>query len=592
MTNPAPSFLALPLLKLAMDADEVYATICSRSTLEELKGHQRSVVNQVYRAVRLAVEKESKDWSADYALEVITHWDKACNLPYSALTHYGPQGEKVAEAIELALVENQAFPWASPVGEPPRGAHAEELTKQCFARVKKAISRKQHALTHRLLSWPGAAQQYVDEQPFATYGRNLKHFSEGGTGWASMVLNFDPGALQVFLDRGVALEPRDTKGRPTLAYADHNGTVDLFLKRGWDLLSSTQPAAQRITDAQHLLTGWNTPLRNHFNRSHNDSRHDFSAGLNYLNQTPGKWPLEERMQVLFPLLADGFLTKAFSSSKQPDPVVNWALQCVHTLEVSALAQYPVKEGNHTWTFEQWCAVRFFRGHSPNMPNPSPSRHGLARAFSKEKAVLRGQTTEDLQQLINWFYYADANISGENLVTRVPPHRLIPLLAQVFEGDTGKPEPDRHRLHRLMAAFLGSARASEIADVGPLLVEYTQWVWKDRQAHAETPQEHILQWLTTSPHACRLSPEDRHFLVVNNLDPTQPLRPLLKAAAWAVLEKSIAEGGHEQDQKTPQVPAHANQKARASDPYQGLIKAASLSQTLPNVAPAPGLKPRF
>jgi len=590
MTTPSP-FLTLQLLELALEADKACAYVANQPNNEQAWRSSFFVVTQAYRAVLAAVESEGAQWPAHYASQVLGLWEDAYNPPHRVSAHPAPAGGSVAESIELALMEAQAFPWYSPAGQPPNNAD-EGLIAERLARVKKSIRRQQHRWTDRLLDWPGAAQRYVEQEPFESYGQTLSHFPDGRTGWAGMLLNYDTSTIAIFLKHGAVMEPRDGQGRLTLAYTTQERIVEFFLKQGWDPLHQCEPFQQRCKDLRDLLAGWKQPLKRHLERPRGDSLDLFTSGFHYLKAALKAWTPEERATALLPIVSNGFLNQALSKFNTVDSLHNWAMTFLNTPNTATMAMWPVSESSQTWTFEQWCAVRFLRGHTPSRTKEHPVAHALARVFSKEKAVSRGQTTDDLHRLVNWIFHAPARPDDSGL--RVPRARLLPLLQRVCEGDEEDHQTKRYRLHQLMAAALGDTQRQDGPEMGPLLVAYTRWVWRNPNPDAEVPQEHIVAWLTQSPHARALSPADRHFLAIHNLRPRQPLPAAREAEAWDFLAGAIAEGGEVSDEVTPTLPPQASGAIRASERYRTLVRSLNLERRLPQVRPSEEKhrKPRF
>ncbi len=593
MSKPT-SFQALEQFSLLSLARQVVRDADTYN--EEKKKAQNDLLAAIFLGLTNVLVAEAPQWSPGYAAQVLERWKQQRSYLGSLPSEVGRRAEveEAATRVEVAFLDHKVYPWASPRGTAPKGMNDTK------SQLKHALWARQWELADRLMDWPGSAEAIGNQYESDQSGTSFTEFQEGWSVWSGLVRNASPGAIEWLLDRGMPPMGRDKAGRPCLAYACTSVNAELLIQRGADFLNPKIPFEQRRTDLNWLLQGWGFALGRHLFEPEPNQRNDhFSAPVAYLEQRLAQWPDDERRHALLPWVSDHMLTlmtqggqgRTDYRQKFQAALAQWTAKQSGASKQDLLAE-KVREGDREWTFEQWTAVRYLRGHTP-----TPSQGKLPPPEALKKALHSGERlddfdvlTQDLHHLVHWFHLP--NGLSAQAVNAVPLDRLVPLLIAVMEGDT-KPFPtDRKRMDRLVMNVVESDLAQTDPLIASLLVAYTHWTWQAPRNN-ETVHRTVLDWVVHGNNAQHLSPEEQHFVLFNHMTSSTPPPKTVADKAWKILAASIEKNGHLNDKRSPAL-AHsyaAHGELKRTPKYQSLVKSAALDERLPSSKPAVS-KPRF
>lgn len=574
--------LALQSIQLASAVDESFFQLPNTLTKED-------TVTQGFEAFLETLHRERNDWSEEYAQALAARWEGTFkSTAFRAAVVRMPPLSDLAQQIEIFFLDH-LYPWASPRGQAPQaisGAHHQAAT---LRHAKRMFGLDYYDVARRLLDWPSGADMFLKKalsapKPWWLSGLDLYR---GLMQWCSAAQHLSAPALQVLMDHGLRM-PTYEQDIPVLAAADNNATVALIARHTEDVLAPERPFSRRSRDLRLILQGWKSPIEEHLLRTGQDGRRDFSGAARYLTEKLRAWPQVEVETALLPWISTQWLNDSVNKGTMQPGMAHWVTALMSPQTPFDPSQHPVVEKEHTWTFEQWCAVRFLRGHgqAPTVNNLSLSTR-FAQRFSAEQPNQDAeslQRTADLYRLIRW---VDPQQPKEQTpVEYVPLDRLIPLLMDIMEGDGEPPEKHRDRLHHIMLSVFDSPLAQHAPEMAPLVVAYTQWAWQESKRSTDLANVGVLEWLTHPAHADLLTPGDAHFVAVNMMTSSIPFRQPLAQAAWEFLGRSIEHQGHLQDQRTQTLasPFEASGQLRATSDYQSIVRAAGLEQGLPEAAP--------
>lgn len=601
MTSP---FLSLTLFDLALEVNIAAGKANSWTNNPEEQERNNAMVKKAFLAMLVAFGKEASSWDMLYQQELLEKWGEATRTPTnpfarqytevnSAFNEKAGTKRTVEEQVEMIFVDHGIRPWATPRGVAPE----EPWQKERINQVHKALmgNPPRYDLAERLLDWPESGPMLVAMS--SPPGSWMRHYpsrpnSQGSRiGWAGLVQKQSATALKLFVRHGAEFKQRDEQGMPYLAYATTSDVAALFLEEE-DLLAIHHPFEQRKKDAEALLAGWKPSIEEHLRRSPGNGRREFS-GVGYLEQRLALWPKSERDAVLLPLLSNYVLENTLQIPKSGESMVGWAHQLAGKPSMEELAVHAIHEGENTWTFEQWCCVRFLRGHTnkPDTGNGRPRVNRLATTFSPKNTSERGTLTADLYALVAWCDPDQAK--DQDPSEWVPLERLAPLLTTIMNGDQELPQEHRNRLHWLMLTLMESPSIHHQPAMAPLLTAYTRWAWQEPTLSPDLASKGIMEWLTQPENAALFTPGERHFVAINHMTSSIPFKPALARAAWKLVGETMAERGHEQDHQTLALPSPslASGKVRATPEYTALVKAMELEQQLPSPVTRVN-KPRF
>lgn len=593
MTTP---LLSLSLLELFLQTQKLvglakesfFSSPDALSKEDTLVGSLKAFVETMNREVAA--------WPSEYAEALVTRWDAIAQDTsfYSLLLRYPPL-LSVAEQAEIFFLDHVRA-WASPRGDVPPVGPGKQHQRKTIQVAQRMFSRHHVEVARRLLDWPGSTAAFMEQTrllPADWWAQQFDQSPSGPMPLAGLIHNLDAAALKVLLEQGLKL-PSHEAGLPLLAAAKDNAMVALVAAHTEDLFSINRPVKQRQRDLQLLIQGWASPILEHLLRTGQDGRKEFSGASAYLQEKLQRWPSEEVEAALLPWLSSEWLHHALGRSERDPQISTWVTQLLGEDPPSpSLQRQQIQEERTKWTFEQWCLVRFLRGHGPQpMAHSQRCNIRLAKTFSVSATGARElQRTADLYKLLAW---VDPQQAKEHTPAEmVPLDRLIPLLMDLMNGDSEPPAKYRDRLHELMLSLFDAPEAQQSPDMAPVLVAYTRWAWKQPKRSTNLASVGVLEWLTNPAHVGLLEPGDVHFVAVNHMISSIPFSSSLSDAIWATLEQSMNQQGHLSDYKTAFLPSpqEASGKVRTSKQYQARLRSAALEHSLPPPE-ARKIKPRF
>jgi len=585
MTSP---FLSRSLLELALQVELLTLSVKEEFFERPEVLSKEKILATSFEAFLETMPREVDQWPHEYAQELMARWDEIFgSAGFNSLLLENPHLRAISEKVEMFFLDHLRA-WAAPRGQAPLSVPGAQHQRKTFEVAARMLSQNHLEVGRRLLDWPGATQAFVAGYRGAPKTGWREQFGtppRGCMNWCGLLHKFSAPALAVLLEQGQTI-PSYESGIPVLAAAENNEQVALVVAHTEDLLAPHRPFEQRKQDLRSLLLGWNNRIEEHLLRTGRDGRRDFSVGQKYLAEKLKTWPQDEVQAALLPWLSTNRLNESLGQPAMSNWVSTWVLELMEENAPPMFEHYYVKENDCTWSFEQWCAVRFLRGHG-NRPiaHTQGLNVRLAKTFSRSrssKAEL--QRTADLYKLLAW---ADPHQPKEQTpVEYVPLERLIPLLTNIMSGDDEPPAKERDRLHQIMLSIGDSPVAQEAPEMAPLVVAYTQWAWRNPQRSSDLASVGVLEWLTHPAHADLLTPGDAHFVAVNMMTSSIPLSQPLAQAAWDFLKRSMERQGHKQDLRTPALPSafEASGPLRAMPEYKAMVRASSLEEGLPEATP--------